>query len=410
MTDESDLLSEARQLMEDEEYDEVLALLDGQASEACLCLRAQALLELEEFEDVLEELAGLEGEPESSEPFTLRGLAHYYLEELQEAQDAFGAAQKLDPTDVAALHGRALVYHALEFSRAANLDLDKAMMVLESADFDPEERSALIGQTHNLRAGFLIEEGEAGAATDALMAAHAADDTEPEYALDVARITMLQGRVDEALDYAGRAVEIDEYCFEARLLQAQLTALSGDSSGALDLVRATVDLDPEEPYSHIMLATVLSLAGRLAEAVEAADTAIELDPELADGYQLKAAALEALGRHGEIDAVIREFLQEAPDLPGYLFGERFDPYEASNQALAELANMSPGDLQNLAKEVMGTFGMPEALRPMIDQVMGNLPAMLEQLSGSGLPPEAPQKSVSGPPALRVIEGGKHDDE
>ena len=302
-------------------------------------------------------------------------------------------------------------------------------MTLEGADADDEEAMAFRGETYNLKATYALDEDDFEAAEAHLRAAHEANPDDPEYLLDLARLLSLTGRVSDAIEAAAQAMERDELLLQAHLLRSQLLGLDGRTDEAINAARDAIELDDEEPYSWIQLAAVLTLRNDHEGALEAAEKAVELDDELVDGHQLRVAALQALGREVQITPQLQARLSEPPDLPDFLYGDRFDPYEQAQEALQEMSEMSPEQIKELTDEVFGMLNLPPALRPMVESMMENLPEMLQQfpgLSKGQIPPElmsslggmmppmgmgAPAQSApSGPPNLQVIPGGKDDDE
>ncbi|MEO1269120.1 MAG: tetratricopeptide repeat protein [Myxococcota bacterium] len=421
--------AQAQTLIDDEAYEEALGLLEGAEDPELVRLRAEALMELEEFEEAEEEWDSLDlsfEEPGTdARPWSLRGFLSYYLDEAEEAKAAFDQALKLDGHHVRSMLGRSLVLREMEFDRAALLDLDRALMVLEDADEGDEKAQAFRGETHNLKATYALDDEDYEAAEQHLRNACKANPDDPEYLLDLARLLSLTGRVEDAMTTAHQASELDELLLQAHLLRSQLLGLNGRSAEAVQVARDTIELDDEEPYSWLQLAAALTLRNDHEGALEAAERAIALDDELIDGHQLRVASLQALGREVELSAELRARLSEPPDLPDFLYGDRFDPYEQAQDALQEMADMSPDQIKELTDEVFNMLGLPPQLRPMVESMMENLPSMLQQYPGLAkgqIPPDLmsslggmmppmgamPSAPAAGRPNLTVISGGKDD--
>lgn len=387
------LVEQAQDLIDDEEYEEALALLEGREELELRLIRVEARMELEEFEEAQDDLHEFDfdfGNPgDDPRPWTLKGFLHYYLDETEVGQEAFTQALTIDPKHIRALLGRALLFRDnMEYERASSLDVDRALMLLDGDDLDDDERE-LKGEAYNLRAGFALEDGDVAQAEADLRAAFEVHPEDPEYPLDLARLLSLKGDADGAIALAEQAVELDDLLIEGHLLISQLYSLQGKADLALAKAKSTLDLDPEEPFTYLQLAAIHTLGGNFEAAIEATDKAQELDPDLVDSYQLKAAALQSLGRQAEITADMQPFLNEPPDLPDFLYGDRIDPYAQAQEAIGEMAELDQGELKSMVEQMFTQMGLPEALRPMVEQMMENLPALMAQypeLAQGQLPP------------------------
>ena len=210
-----DLKSQIQELLEVEDYEQVLEILQDNTDPELLPFRVEALMETDQFEEAADLLRPLTVDPKAPSPawaWMWRGFLHYELDEQEDAKEAFTLALKREPRNVKALIGRALVYRELDFDRAAGLDLDKAMMVLGEVTpetEDPEQRR-LKANIHNLRADFALDEDKADVALAELRTAAALVPDDPDYALDLARLLSLQGEVEAAVEACDQAIEGDE--------------------------------------------------------------------------------------------------------------------------------------------------------------------------------------------------------
>lgn len=420
MSQIEDLQARAKELLEEESYEELLTLLEDQDDPALLHYKVDALIETEDFDAALDLLEPLTTNPSSpgqdARPWTQRGFTLYYLDELADAQQSFTVALKIDAGDVRALTGRALVYRENEFHRASQLDLDKALFVLEdvTADTEPRERRVQKAEVYSILADFAMEDDEHEAAREAFDAMIAVCPDEPNYQLDYARFLSLQGELEKAEAACRAAVELDELLIEAMLLRSYILGALARPQDAVAAARQAVELDEEEPYSHLQLASALALVGDFEAVLQSAQAAQELEPDLPDSYQLMAAALDTLDRGEEITDQMRAYLQEPADLPGFLYGERFDPYGEVARTMDEMANLSPDELKQMANELFSSGMLPDALRPMMEQVISDLPNLLKQMPPGMLenldPSMLGQLTGGGaPPNLTVIPGGKDED-
>ncbi len=395
-------LTQARDLIHDEDFEAALEALDGAEGPEADLLRAEALIGQEEYEDaaeLLETLADLDAPGEDAAPFALLGLCHYYLDELDEAHEALNAALRIDRNHITALHARALVLRDKEFHRASALDIDKALAILEG----DAERSDLLADTYNLRASFALDDKDLDIAAHNLHLAVQADPDNTEYALDHARLLAVLSRTDEALHAADAILQRDDLCIEAWLLKSQLLYLQGKLDDAIANTRAALNADAEEPFIHLQLASFLAYQSRWEEALQTADAAIALDDDIVDGHQIRALALENLDRADEIDEETEDLRGETPDLPAFIYGDRVDPYEMASGALEQAAQMDPEQLKAAVEQLFASGQLPEALRPMIEMTLQNLPALLDQfpqLAAGGNPQQLlAQLSGGGAPVL-----------
>jgi len=413
MTDPTPTLEDVRDLLHDELYEDALEALEGQDSPEACRLRAEALIGLEEFDDalaVLEPLVdGVPDDAQDAEALGLIGLCLYYVDELQESRDVLNRALRRDGANITALQARAIVHRDLEFQRASELDLDRALMVLED---DPDRRD-LLGATWNIKAGFAIEDENHVGAEAALKKAIAADPEHSEYTLELARLYVVLNRTADALALLDGLLERDNLVIEAWLLKSQILYLTGRADDAHANTRAALEADDAEPYIYVQLGSFALYQQQWLEAIEHADKAIELDSNVVDSYQIKAAALRSLGRDAEIVGDLADLESSTPDLPGFIFGERINPAELAAEALEEAANMDPAQLRGMIEHLFASGQLPEAMRPMVEMTLENLPAILESMPAmTGMSPQElmsrmhTNPSLAGPLGLTLGEDGE----
>lgn len=428
----SETLTEKLEAILEDENEEALGELLGSTTDQEERFKIlETALQMEAYELVLEntkdQTADTEKPGADARPWTMRGLALFYQDYLEDAQLALTVALKVNPRSVEALMGRSMVLRELNFERAAMLDIDKAqMLVSEISPDDDDERCALKAEVHNLRASFALEDEQPEVAVEELRAAAAACPQDATYALDLGRLLTLQGDMEGAIAALDQAIDNDELLIEALLLKSHTLGLLTRHEEAIAAARQAVEIDDEEPFSLVQLAGALLLANRPKDVLETLDKAAEIDAEMPDIYHLKMAALQAVGRAGELGPEAQQYLSEAPDLPNFLYGERFDPYSDAADTLAELSSMDPQELMGMANELFDSGQLPEALRPLMEQVMRDLPAMLEQmpemlgmlppemagqlqaLTGGGAGASKDDDDDAGRSRFQVIDGGKNN--
>lgn len=89
-----------------------------------------------------------------------------------------------------------------------------------------------------------MDEGDAAKAAEALRVIGAVEDTNPMYALELARLERTLGNKREALTQASRAARIDPYDARTRELAAAIAVEAGDLDTAAQHVRALTLLEP----------------------------------------------------------------------------------------------------------------------------------------------------------------------
>lgn len=111
-----------------------------------------------------------------------------------------------------------------------------------------------------------------------------------------------------------RAIELNPNNALARLgLAVSVLVMQGRFEEGLDEARRAVALDPLSPYTHTEFARALLLAGRYGEAIDQSRKAIALDPERNRPYFLMARALSLHGKPADAVSVFEDRLErDAP--------------------------------------------------------------------------------------------------
>ncbi len=427
---EQTLSNRIEDLLDEENFEQAVTLLQN-ADEDVTEIRHDLidhLIEAAQFDIALEVLAPLTKDAtnpgENSATWTQLGFIYYYLDELADAQVALSTALKVNKRDVRALTGRSLVNRETDFARAATLDLERALMIMSNVDqnTEDEDKRHLKAEVYNVMADFAMEDEEPAKALEAFDAMVLLCPDDADYQLDLARYLSLQGELEKAIIHCTEAIEADELTIEAHLLRSYLQGAIAEPDAAIESARQALAIDDEEPYSHLQLASCMALKGDFDAVLRHAGDALNLEPDLADAHHMIAAALDTLGRAEEITNDTRAFLQQPTELPGFLYGERFDPYGEIATNMDELANMSPDQLQALTGEIFNSGMLPESLRPMMEQMLQNLPEMLQNMPPGmmdNLNPEmlsqlgnltggAPAQDPAAP-ALTLMPGGKDEE-
>jgi arylsulfatase A-like enzyme/Tfp pilus assembly protein PilF len=143
----------------------------------------------------------------------------------------------------------------------------------------------------------------------------ALDPTSAEPHLALARLLVLDGRRDLALQHAQIASAHDPG--KAHETEAQILLDLGRPEEAAQAARRSLDADPQRVMSHFVLGVVAQKAGRYAEALESFRNA-EKANRLQKGsvvLSLHARMADCLARLGREQEAEREFLAEIQDIP-----------------------------------------------------------------------------------------------
>ncbi|MFS7874233.1 tetratricopeptide repeat protein [Streptomyces asiaticus] len=233
----------------------------------------------------------------------VRGWHRRSVEEFDGALGDFHRAIELDPGNVRAHFGRAVVHRAIGEFTAAMDALDRVDALEPGSTWVQRER----GETCR-RAG---RYEEALARLDPVIEADPAD----HVALGSRGQTkMALGRIQEALADLDRAIERHGDYTWALLRRARVRSTLGDTAGALEDLDRVEALEPGIPGTLGERGDVHRFAGHYEEAIAEYDRALALDPGYAWALGSRAMANEALGRRA---AALADLERAVALNPGY---------------------------------------------------------------------------------------------
>jgi tetratricopeptide (TPR) repeat protein len=129
---------------------------------------------------------------------------------------------------------------------------------------------------------------------------------------------MLQGnRLEESLEYHGRALAADPTVKEAQAGMAYTLARLHRAAEGLPYARKAVALEPTWAFGYNVLAMVLAESGHMDESIAAFQRAIELDPHAPQFYSNLAAVYFRRGDLTGAAAACRRGIAAAPDWRTY---------------------------------------------------------------------------------------------
>lgn len=345
--------------------------------------------------------------------------AHGFAEE---SKIAYGQASSLDSGESRWPYYLAAAYESSDPERAVDL-------YLEAIDRAPDYAPARIRVAQTLEK--LARDQEAW---EHYARAVVLDRDNPFGSLGLGRIAMRQGRLDEAIRYLSRALELNPRMHatvsalarvfhragrgaEARALAEEAPELPritylpdplraeinheavdrnsylrrsrtfievGSPEGALFELRTLIELDPSLAVAHLAIADLWARFGEFEKAEAAAREALRLDAGLSQARVRRATALFEMGRLGEAEAEARRALTSSRDdaeihlLLSMLAAERGDDAAAIDH-LQEAAAARPSEsatrglLAQLLAELSGAY----AEVGQLDQAV----AILEQAVG-----------------------------
>lgn len=117
-----------------------------------------------------------------------------------------------------------------------------------------------------------------------------------------------EGRWEEAVTAAARAIAADPDCLEAYQLRASLLASECDWPAAIPDLTELLRLAPRQAETYVSRAFAYALTGQFERAVLNCNRAVELDSLNARAYETRAYALRKLGRRAEAEADRRRSL------------------------------------------------------------------------------------------------------
>jgi tetratricopeptide (TPR) repeat protein len=392
------------ELVEEGDFEGALRRLD-EAVEAfgpnpqLLVLRAEIALEDEDYDECLvaatDGLGRVEEGQDKARLLAIKGYAHFYLDQIEEARLAFNEAVRFDSELYMAVIGRAIVHEHKGHYRAAMLDVERAIAL------DADE-----AQPFGIRASILLRSGALAEAEADFKAALERDEAEEEARLQLARLQAVAGRKDEAMETLEALVEEgedEEFVAPGALLRSQLSLTLGSTEAAAEDAQKAIDLTPDEPWGYLQLAachlTAMN-ADKALEALKQAASKVDDERDLPDLFALRAAAYDQLEKFDKARK-LREEAEGWARLPGVVYGEFLNP--ARN---IPINPNKPVDVRALLGELFGDpASAPAGYEKAIRDVLARIPDIVAQNPGIGrIQIELPQVAgMQGPPRTLVLQ-------
>jgi TolB-like protein/DNA-binding winged helix-turn-helix (wHTH) protein/Tfp pilus assembly protein PilF len=219
--------------------------------------------------------------------------------DLDAAERHFQRAVQLDPQHARAWTALAGVYHvrALDVLHDPGYRLEEQRAALERAlAIDPT-----LGEAHVRLARHLALKGDTAAAAAAFERAKQVAPGDPLVLASLAHQALHDGRLDTAIELAGRVVELDPLSAVYRGNLGHFLLAAGRFESALAQLRRTQTLSPDDPKTRIDVALALLLLGRDEEVREAIADA-PTDPRADQLQVLVATAADADAAYARLQA------------------------------------------------------------------------------------------------------------
>lgn len=232
-------------------------------------LTAAALLQKGDFQAALEAARQLfEKHPDKALLLNLMGTAYVGLDDLESARRLFTQAAKLDQEYVTPL------------VNLVKLDMDA-------------------GRVDEARRGY----------EDILIRRPA----NPGVLVGLAKLLLLQGQLNDALDRLQQARTHNRDDLESRLLLAELYSQQGRNAEVLQIVEEALSIHPEDTRSLLLHSRVQLLLGELDSARASVTKLLQLEPESGPALYLLAELNIRAGQRDEGLAILKKLLKLHPD-------------------------------------------------------------------------------------------------
>lgn len=137
--------------------------------------------------------------------------------------------------------------------------------------------------------------GRIDMAMDMTKRAGSLDQRNPEYMRDMAEILFYAGKPQDAINFAGRALQINQRDAKCHYIAGLAFNVMGDLHRAQAAFEATLNFDPNNSNAQNNLGSVLEKQGRQENAKAAYEKAVEMDPGNVEAINNIASMMIAAG-------------------------------------------------------------------------------------------------------------------
>lgn len=297
--------------------------------------QARELLEQQRFQDALELLHSVETMDSVVKVSVARALSG--LGKWEQAHSLFSEVIEQDPSSHEALAGRGLLYFLTGNFRDALVDYSQAI-----------ENGPSVGRYRGLRGVLFAQAGDAPRAISDLEAAYDLGCHDPAFTLSRAQIQLTvrdATKAQEAIALAERGGG-DEVAIA--ILEGALSMLKGDPKEAYASYRFAVEKAPESITNWMNFLALTAQLDR-ANLIPEAERALELHPDSEELIQLAVGAYREGGKKKRAIRLLKEAVKRNSKSPllyfqlglGYAYAEKFEKAIEHLTSALELAPRFP---------------------------------------------------------------------
>ncbi|MEM3512857.1 MAG: tetratricopeptide repeat protein, partial [Thermoplasmata archaeon] len=216
------------------------------------------------------------------------GDAKYVSGKFDEAIEHYETGLKLDPKNEYLIVRKGMTLLRMGLN-------ENAYRLFSSASNDfPSSMEILIG------AG--IAATKLGRHSTALEHFHRAESIQKTAGLynNMGNVLFNMGRIEEALDYYKKAIELDKNYETAYLNAANVLTRAKRFEEAIALINTLLKQNPNSAEAHYQMSKIYMEMGEYVKSIEEVDTAIMLKPTFSDAWIGRGALIERM-RHGKIE-------------------------------------------------------------------------------------------------------------
>ncbi|MBN2386860.1 MAG: tetratricopeptide repeat protein [Anaerolineales bacterium] len=255
-------------------------------------------------------------EPEAADAYFYIGESYRLQGNYQQALAFYEEAIRIDGRFAPAFLGRALVYHIL------NPDTDVTSYYEEAISLDPQFTLAYLA-----RAAYRIERANWQGALNDLRVAVSQD---PNSALAyhyMARVQLIMGRNEEALESALKANQLDITLLDNYLVLGHAYVANNQLSEAVGALQLYTLYVPNDPLAYAILGAAYNAAGEYRLAIDVLDRSIELYRHNGEAYYQRGFAYLHIGNFDQAERDFSQALGYDPEDYDPLFGLAMSYYQ-----------------------------------------------------------------------------------
>lgn len=377
-----DAIAKVESLLAEEEFDEAEEALNaaiqahGEVARL-LVMRADLALIDDDYDLCIEAadaaIEAAEDAETKAQALSHKGYALFYQDQMEEARQAFNASVHLVDDAWSAIVGRGMVHDFMNYSRAALIDLDRAIAL------DDQE-----GQPFAIRGLLKLRQGKLDEAQKDLGFAVDSDPYDEESRLNLARLQALSddsAGARETLEILVDEGEEPEFVAPGALLRSQLALGLGSADAAAMDAELAIELFPEEPWGYLALAAAQITGGRAGEAIatlKQVESLVSNPVDFPDIFALRASAYDQLGKEDKVKEE-QNRAEGSARLPEFVYGPVLNPSRN-----VPLNPNRPVDVRAIMRQIFGDAdAAPPGYEAAIRQVIDQIPQFIEKNKNLG---------------------------